>query len=273
MRQEFPGKDIPRLPAKNRSSSTGPGTISPESKDNGGESSDAVSRASSESTPTTSSPILSLSIPSVQHRSRSTSDLPQAAGHGHHLPREKNRLTLRAFLRQIIRDRRLVRSKTFVRFLLSEPIPKLSENEEIDIERRLEMDRLRLAEQEQFVEESRKRASELDQWLRGFKKDLVRNRICPSIVALIAEGLTKLFEEIRAKDDIRDLLPEYQKVAEWAKIEYFIWLSVTDTELPPLFINFLLQRIILRKSLLKHGVFTDYYHIQSSRVSCDSQTP
>ena len=33
------------------------------------------------------------------------------------------------------------------------------------------------------------------------------------------EGLTKLFEEIRVKESIRDLNPEYQKVAEWAKIE------------------------------------------------------
>lgn len=38
---------------------------------------------------------------------------------------------------------------------------------------------------------------------------------------LIVEGLTKLFEEIRVKTSIKDLRPEYQKVAEWAKIEYF----------------------------------------------------
>ena len=39
------------------------------------------------------------------------------------------------------------------------------------------MDRLRLEEQKKFVEESRKRARELEQWLRGFKSDLIRNRI------------------------------------------------------------------------------------------------
>jgi hypothetical protein len=39
---------------------------------------------------------------------------------------------------------------------------------------------------------------------------------------LILEGLTKLFEDIKIKDNIKDLRPEYQKVAEWAKIEYFL---------------------------------------------------
>ena len=37
---------------------------------------------------------------------------------------------------------------------------------------------------------------------------------------LIVEGLTKLFEEIRVKESLSELRPEYQKVAEWAKIEY-----------------------------------------------------
>jgi len=56
-------------------------------------------------------------------------------------------------------------------------LEKLSKEEEADVERRLEMDRLRLAEQKKFVDESRKRARELDQWLKGFKSDLIRNRI------------------------------------------------------------------------------------------------
>lgn len=38
----------------------------------------------------------------------------------------------------------------------------------------------------------------------------------------MVEGLTKLFEEIRLKETIKELRPEYQKVIEWAKIEYFI---------------------------------------------------
>ena len=70
-----------------------------------------------------------------------------------------------------------MRSTALVGFLLNHPIQKLTKDEEADIERRLEMDRLRLQEQKKFVEESRKRARELDQWLRGFKKELINDRM------------------------------------------------------------------------------------------------
>lgn len=101
----------------------------------------------------------------------------EPASDDNRLPREKNRLTLRSFLRQIIKDKRLARSKALAAFLLRDPIQNLSKEEEADIRRRLEMDRLRLVEQKQFIEESRKRARELDIWLRGFKKELIKNRI------------------------------------------------------------------------------------------------
>jgi len=167
-----------------------------------------------------------------RHRSRSSPALHrQAASHDYQVPREKNRLTLRAFLRQLIKDKRLIRSKSLIQFLLGDPIAKLSKEEEADIGRRLEMDRLRLVEQEKFVEESRKRARELDQWLKEFKHDLIANRILLSHLTLITEGLTKLFEQIRIKESIRDLPPEYQKVAEWAKIEYPSSSAVANQEL------------------------------------------
>ena len=114
--------------------------------------------------------------PLIQHRSHSAPSL-QVPSHSSHVPREKQRLTLRAFLRQIIKDKRFVRSKHVIDFLLHAPIQKLSKEEESDIQRRLEMDRLRLEEQTKFVQESRKRARELDQWLRGFKSELIRNSI------------------------------------------------------------------------------------------------
>ena len=36
---------------------------------------------------------------------------------------------------------------------------------------------------------------------------------------LLADGLTKLFAEIKSKDKIEDLSMEYQKFAEWLRIE------------------------------------------------------
>lgn len=34
------------------------------------------------------------------------------------------------------------------------------------------------------------------------------------------DGLTRLFSEIREKNTIAELSPEYQKFAEWLRIEY-----------------------------------------------------
>jgi hypothetical protein len=193
LKDEFPGKDIPRLPTKNRSSTAAPGigaTIASAFKDDG-DSSDTVSTISENSlsvpyepppSPPATGPAPSPAPKQgfISHfRSASSPALhKQATSHDFHIPREKNRLTLRSFLRQIIRDKRLARSATLREFLLSDPIATLSREEEADIERRFEMDRIRLAEQKKFVDESRKRARELDQWLRGFKSDLIRNRRC-----------------------------------------------------------------------------------------------
>ena len=35
-----------------------------------------------------------------------------------------------------------------------------------------------------------------------------------------ADGLSKLFKEIRVKNTIAELSPEYQKFAEWLRIEF-----------------------------------------------------
>lgn len=43
------------------------------------------------------------------------------------------------------------------------------------------------------------------------------------------DGLTKLFSEIREKNTIADLSPEYQKFAEWLRIEYVPDLSFVDS--------------------------------------------
>jgi len=107
---------------------------------------------------------------------------PAALPPGHTLiPREKNRLTLRAFLRQIVGDKRLVRSKALAAFLLADPLPGLSREEREDVQRRLEMDRLRLEEQRKFIEVSKQRAKEFEQWLREFKKELIQNRMPRSV--------------------------------------------------------------------------------------------
>jgi hypothetical protein len=92
-------------------------------------------------------------------------------------------------------------------FLTHDPI-EINEEEMEDIERREEMDKKRIEEQKQFYEVARKRAAELDIHMEKFRREIVESN-----------GLSHLFQEIRVKNSIRDLKPEYQKFAEWLRIE------------------------------------------------------
>ena len=75
-----------------------------------------------------------------------------------------------------------MRSKALAAFLLADPLPGLNREEEEDVQRRLDMDWLRLEEQKKFIEESKKRAKEFEQWLREFKKELIQNRIAKECI-------------------------------------------------------------------------------------------
>ena len=92
-------------------------------------------------------------------------------------------------------------------FLTANPI-ELNEEEMEDIERRKEMDEKRMEEQRRFYEVARQRAAELDIHMEKFRRDIVERN-----------GLSHLFQEIRVKNTIAELKPEYQKFAEWLRIE------------------------------------------------------
>lgn len=70
------------------------------------------------------------------------------------------------------------------------------------------------------------------------------------------DGLTKLFAEIREKNCIEELSPQYQKFAEWLRIEYVNHLLAVsffctnqDLGLPQRCTTFSLPRIIHLNSL------------------------
>jgi hypothetical protein len=92
-------------------------------------------------------------------------------------------------------------------FLTRDPI-EVNEEEMEDIERRMLMDEKRIQEQKQFYEVARKRAAELDIHMEKFRREIVESN-----------GLSRLFQEIRVKNSISELKPEYQKFAEWLRIE------------------------------------------------------
>ncbi|KOS47445.1 hypothetical protein ACN38_g1584 [Penicillium nordicum] len=212
LRTEMPGKLLPPLPRKNKSSST--------SSWWGSSADDDASSISSLSTQDTnvvedrlSAPTLSAgnlrrsisrgSMRSTKSPHASTSDVSRATV----LYREEQRVSLRAFLRTILQNKRIAESKAMEEFLTARPI-ELNEEELIDVQKRKNMDAVRIEEQKRFYEIARQRAAELDVYMERFRRDIVESN-----------GLTKLFAEIREKPTIADLSPQYQKFAEWLRIE------------------------------------------------------
>lgn len=140
------------------------------------------------------------------HSPRASTDFP-AYQEPTVLFREEQRVSLRAFLRNFLKNEKIAESKAMEDFLTRDPVT-LNEEEMVDIERREELDKKRIEEQKQFYEIARKRARELDVHMEKFRREIVE-----------ANGLSKLFQEIREKNTIAELRPEYQKFAEWLRIE------------------------------------------------------
>ena len=163
------------------------------------------------------------------------------------LHREDQRVSLRAFLRTMLQNQQVAESHAMTDFLTLQPI-KVNEEEMEDIDRRKEMDAKRIEEQKQFYEIARKRAAELDIYMEKFRRDIVESN-----------GLTKLFSEVKTKEKIEDLSPEYQKFAEWLRIEvaatlYHLFLAEDNS--PELFAQF--KRI---HSLMPYGVLKNVIRI------------
>ncbi|CAN9340732.1 unnamed protein product [Alternaria alternata] len=163
------------------------------------------------------------------------------------LYREEQRVSLRAFLRSFLHNERIAQSNAMAEFLTRDPI-EVNEEEMEDIQRREEMDKKRIEEQRQFYEVARKRAAELDIHMEKFRREIVE-----------ANGLSHLFQEIRVKNTIAELKPEYQKFAEWLRIEvaatiYHLFLAEDNS--PELFAQ--AKRI---HSLVPYGVLKNVIRI------------
>ncbi|KAL6720779.1 hypothetical protein ACLMJK_002704 [Lecanora helva] len=211
LRTELPGKVLAPLPRKNKSSTT--------SSFLGFGGDDDASSVSSVSTQNTQG---TAPDESGSHRgllgyghgrsaslasNRSPRTSTEAPREHFVLYREDQRVSLRAFLRTFLQNEQIAESKAMEEFLTGHPI-NLNQEEMEDIQRRKEMDERRIEEQKRFYEIARERAKELDVYMERFRRDIVESN-----------GLTKLFKEIKEKEKIADLSVEYQKFAEWLRIE------------------------------------------------------
>ena len=86
--------------------------------------------------------------------------------------RETQRISLRAYLRILLADPQVAKSKAIRNFLSKDPII-MNEAELADEKRRKEMDVARIEEQKKFFQIAQKRARELDVYMEGFRRDIV----------------------------------------------------------------------------------------------------
>ncbi|KZV65784.1 hypothetical protein PENSPDRAFT_637776 [Peniophora sp. CONT] len=122
------------------------------------------------------------------------------------LAREKNRLTLRAYLHALLALPAIAGSPVIASFLTSGPI-QLSALELEDARRREEMDRQRDEGRKHFADEVAARVDALRGTLKDFKGDVLGK-----------DGLTHLFSIIKTTENVRDLPPDFQAVIEWGRI-------------------------------------------------------
>ncbi|WFD45029.1 hypothetical protein MPSI1_003705 [Malassezia psittaci] len=125
--------------------------------------------------------------------------------HGESLTRERNRLTLRAYLRSLVSTSSVADSEIMRDFLLRDPI-ELSASEMHDVEIRKHADALRQEQRQGFAQETAARAKEIHDHIGAFKQDLLR-----------PGGLSELFQTIRNAPRVQDLPERYRLVIAWAK--------------------------------------------------------
>lgn len=223
LKDELPGKVLPPLPKKNKSTSTASGLFSRTA--DGADDSD-ISSISSKSTvppaPQTdglADPMKNLTVRDHRQNKSTTPNQapPRASFEGHLSPapraenailwREDQRISLRAFLRYLLHNPQIAQTSAVQEFLTRDPITPTDEDVD-DIHQRKAVDAKRVEEQKEFFEIARKRAAELDVYMEKFRQDIVERN-----------GLTKLLQEIKDKPSIPDLSLQYQKFAEWLRIE------------------------------------------------------
>jgi hypothetical protein len=159
--------------------------------------------------------------------------------------RENQRISLRAFLRYLLQNPQVAETKAVQEFLTRGPLTPTDADVD-DIMRRKAVDERRMEEQKQFYEIARKRAAELDVYMEQFRQDIVERN-----------GLTKLFQEIKEKETIQDLSVQYQKFAEWLRIEvaatvYHLFLAEDNS--PELFAQMKRIHSLIPYTLMKNAI-------------------
>jgi len=259
LRTELPGKILPPMPKKNKQSSTASNLLS--GITGRGDDDDASSISSVSTMGTVPQVASSMNTLSVKDHRRSPSSAsfgrnsPRASVDGRPLTpapddsvvlwRENQRISLRAFLRTLLSNPQIASTRAIQDFLTFDPVTPTDADVD-DIAKRKAMDEKRVEEQKQFYEIARKRAADLDVYMEQFRRDIVESN-----------GLTKLFKEIKEKKTIQELSIQYQKFAEWLRIEvaatiYHLFLAEDNS--PELFAQMKKIHSMIPYTMIKNAI-------------------
>lgn len=125
------------------------------------------------------------------------------------IPREKQRITLRAYIRGLQEIPQVVKSDIFLEFLFKGRLPSLTESELDDIAVRKKLDLIRVEDQLRFLKIAQDRARNLEIYVKEFKQDMKKGG-----------QLIVLFDELKQKDKVEDLSPRLQQFMEWAIVQF-----------------------------------------------------
>ena len=186
LRTELPGKILPPLPRKNKSSTTSTWF-------GGDDDASSVSSVSTQGTafddvsslkPLTGVHKRNISLTSARSRNSGESSRDPSREPSKEtvtLYREEQRVSLRAFIRTVLQNEQVARSKAMNEFLSKNPV-KLNDEELYDIQKRKDMDEKRVDEQKKFYEVARQRAKELDVYMERFRRDIVESSMLSSML-------------------------------------------------------------------------------------------
>jgi len=138
------------------------------------------------------------------------------------LIREKNRLTLRAYLHSLMTSSTIASSPVLRSFLVSGRTT-VSPEELQDAQKREEADQLREDGRKQFAREIASRVEGLRTAIKSVQGDIMgKGTPCTFLCLFFSEshidGLARVFATVKATPDVRQLPPNYQAVLEWARI-------------------------------------------------------
>ncbi|ODQ63632.1 hypothetical protein NADFUDRAFT_84264 [Nadsonia fulvescens var. elongata DSM 6958] len=124
------------------------------------------------------------------------------------LIREKQRMALRYYLHSLCEIVQIAKSPVLWEFLFKDKLVTLSRDERIDIELRKQMDLKRISDQTKFYKVAVQRAKEVEVYMNEFKTEIVKK-----------DGLLRIFNEVKDNESISQLSPMFQNFITWAKIE------------------------------------------------------